>query len=206
MVTRKGAWILTCILVAPLVFGDCGIDAADVAPPAPPTKIEEIEGVARDNLYLDGRVYIAGQPDEAAFKELAERGVAVVVNARTPAEMEDPEELQFDEEAIVRELGMSYVEIPLGGDDHPYGPGALDTFGEVLSSNDGQVLIHCLYGGRAAYLWVAHLVREQGMPLEEAMARGEAMMLRPHPVSRLLDRPTKLVFVDGGVRSQPNEN
>lgn len=163
---------------------------------APPQKVEDVGGVERGNLYLDGRVYISGQPDAAAFEELAERGVAVVVNARTPAEMEDPEEVPFDEEATVLGLGMSYVWIPLGGDDHPYEPAALDKLEDALASSDGAVLIHCLYGGRAAYLWVAHLVREQGMSLEEAMARGEAMVLRPHPVGRLLDRPTQLVFAD----------
>jgi uncharacterized protein (TIGR01244 family) len=194
MVTRKGEWILPSILVATLVFGTGGIYGADGAQPAPPTKVEDVGGVARDNLYLDGRVYIAGQPDEAAFAELARRGVTVVINARTPSEMEDPEQLQFDEEAVVRELGMSYVWVPLGGDDHPYNPQAVDTFDDALASSDGPILVHCLYGGRAAYLWVAHLVRQQGMPLEEAMERGEAMMLRPHPVGRLLDRRTQLVF------------
>jgi uncharacterized protein (TIGR01244 family) len=195
MVTRNTALFFTVILVAAIGFGDCG---ADGAPPAMPKKVENVVGVARDNLYLDGRVYISGQPDEAAFEELARRGVAVVINARTPGEMEDPEELQFDEEAVVRELGMSYVWIPLGGDDHPYEPTAVDKLDDALSSSDGPVLIHCLYGGRAAYLWVAHLVREQEASLEDAMARGEAMMLRPHPVGRLLDRPTKLVFTDSG--------
>jgi protein tyrosine phosphatase (PTP) superfamily phosphohydrolase (DUF442 family) len=57
-----------------------------------------------------------------------------------------------------------------------------------------DVLIHCMYGGRAAYLWVAHLVQNEGLSLEQAMARGEAMVLKPHPVGRLLGRPTMLVF------------
>jgi hypothetical protein len=40
----------------------------------------------------------------------------------------------------------------------------------------------------------SNLVQNEGLPLEQAMARGEAMMLKPHPVGRLLARPTKLVF------------
>ena len=55
-------------------------------------------------------------------------------------------------------------------------------------------MIHCLNGERAAYLWVAQFIQNEGLSLEEAMARGEAMVLKPHPVGRLLGRPTELVF------------
>ena len=139
-------------------------------------------------------MYISGQPNEDALAELQRKGVSVVVNARTPEEMDDRESVPFDEERAVVDLGMSYVAIPLGGDDHPYGPEAVERLAEVLASSDQPVLIHCGYGGRAAYLWIAYLVAHEGLSLEQAMARGEAMMLKPHPVGRLLDRPTSLVF------------
>ena len=38
------------------------------------------------------------------------------------------------------------------------------------------------------------MVQYEGLQLEQAMARGEAMMLKPHPIGRLLGRSTKLVF------------
>jgi uncharacterized protein (TIGR01244 family) len=147
------------------------------------------------NLYLDGRVYISGQPDEAALAELRRRGLSVVVNTRTPAEVEDREKVPFDEGQVVRDLGMSYVSIPLGGDEHPYEPAAVERLAKVLDGNQGRVLIHCGFGGRAAYLWLAYLVQHADLSLERAMARGEAMMLKPHPISRLTGRRTKLVFV-----------
>jgi len=186
---------LFLLLVSCNLFAGSGKDCKPDLSAARPEKIEDIEGVAAGNLYLDGRVYIAGQPDEAALAELVGRGVAVVVNTRTPKEVEDREKVPFDEESAVRNLGISYVAIPLGGEDHPYEPAAVEQFAEVLSTSDGPVLIHCGYGGRAAYLWLAYLIEYEKLPLEDAMARGEAMMLKPHPVGRLLDRPTKLVFV-----------
>ena len=195
MINRTAAVFILLILVMPAPLGWCDGDTAGPTTSAPPLKIEDVEGVAQGNLYLDGRVYIAGQPSEEAFAELARRGVTVVINTRTPAEFEDREEVPFDEEKVVRELGLTYVSIPLGGDDHPYEPAAVETLTEVLANNDGEVVIHCLYGYRALYLWMAHLVQIEELPLERAMARGEAMMLKPHPVGRLLDRPTKLVFV-----------
>ncbi len=165
-------------------------------PSPPPQKIEGIEAVEGAGLYLDGRVYLSGQPDQAAFTELRRTGLEVVVNVRTPEEVADRESVPFDEAAVVGELGMSYVAIPLGGDDHPYAPEAVQRLAEALATTSGPVLIHCGYGGRAAYLWIAYLVEYEGLPLESAMARGEAMMLKQHPVGRLLGKPTALVFME----------
>jgi len=195
MIHRTAAWFILFILVMPAIHGGCEGDGAEPTNQAHPLKIEDVEGVARANLYLDGRVYIAGQPTESAFEELAGRGVTLVVNTRTPEEVEDREQVPFDEEDVVQKLGMTYVSIPLGGDGHPYEPAAVERLAEVLAANDGGVVIHCLYGIRAVYLWMAYLVRDEGLSLEQAMARGEAMMLKPHPIGRLLDRPTRLVFV-----------
>jgi uncharacterized protein (TIGR01244 family) len=194
MVHKMAAWFMLLVFAASPIFAGC--DAGESDAQTPPLKVEDIEGVARGNLYLDGRAYIAGQPSEEAFAELARRGVTVIINTRTPAEFEDREEVPFDEEKVVCELGMTYVSIPLGGDDHPYEPAAVERLAEALAANDGDVVIHCLYGIRALYLWMAHLVRNEGLTLEETMVRGEAMMLKPHPVGRLLDRPTRLVFAE----------
>jgi len=194
MVKKTAALFVLFVLVSLPSVAGCDGDNDQSISQALPKKIEDVEGVRAGNLYLDGRVYISGQPTESAIAELGRRGLTVVVNARTPAEFEDREEVPFDEERFVRDLGMSYISIPLGGEDHPYEPAAVERLAEVLSSNDGPVLIHCTFGGRAAYLWLAFLVQKEGLPLDQAMARGEAMMLKTHPVGRLLGRPTKLVF------------
>jgi uncharacterized protein (TIGR01244 family) len=192
---RKSVFLLFLFLAPLYLIAGSGKDCKHGSLAESPQKVEDVEGVGGGNLYLDGRVYIAGQPDEVALAELASRGVAVVVNTRTPKEVDDREKAPFDEARVVRDLGLSYVAIPLGGDDHPYEPAAVKRFAEVLSSSDGAVLVHCGLGGRAAYLWLAYLIEHDGVSLDDAMARGEAMMLKPHPLGRLLDRPTKLVFV-----------
>ncbi len=107
---------------------DLQIDPLDL-----PESIEDIEDVQRC-LYKDGRVYIAGQPSEGALQTFEELGVTVVVNLCTLREMEDRQRISFDEEAAVARLGMQYVHIPLGGDEHPCTPEALDRFAEVHGS------------------------------------------------------------------------
>ena len=202
MICNFARLVVLIPMVALNVFAENGPDVSRKSDPAPPLKIEDVEGVGGGGLYLDGRVYIAGQPAVEALAALHQKGVAVVVNTRTPDEMDDPERVPFDEENAVLDMGMTYVPIPLGGDDYPYGPEAVDRLAEVLASSDQPILIHCGYGGRASYLWLAYLVKYENLPLDLAITRGEAMMLKPHPIGRLLGRPTILAFEEdasGGI-------
>ena len=166
---------------------DIGIDRG-----ALPVSIDAVDGVRP--LFRDGRVYIAGQPSREALAQLHGLGVTAVVNLRTPAEMEDRQRVPYDEAAAVAELGMEYVRIPLGGDEHPYAPPAVDRLAKVLAEHRGPVLLHCTVGWRASYLWVAYLIREQGFALPDALARGEAIAISPDPLEGLLGRPLAVVY------------
>ena len=161
----------------------------------PPERVDAVAGVEQ-NLFRDGRVYIGGQPSQAALAALRGLGVTVVVNLRTPAEMEDRQRVPYDEAAAVAELGMEYVSIPLGGDQHPYTPAAVDRFAKALADHPGPVLLHCTVGWRASYLWVAYLIREQGFTLHDALARGEAIAISPDPLEGLLARQLSVQFAD----------
>jgi len=169
---------------------DLGIDRT--ALPAP---IGDFEGV-RGEVFKDGRLFIAGQPDEDALRRFRELGVTVVVNLRTPAEMDNRERVPFDEAAFVREQGMEYVHIPLGGDDHPYTPEAVATFAETLEKHGGPVLLHFTVAWRASYLWAAYLILYQDFDFAAALDRGEAIAISPPPLQGLLGRPLTLVFED----------
>src|SRR6478672_1725810 len=76
-------------------------------------------------------MFIGGQPTEKALRELRAKGVTTVVNLRMPEEMA---RVGFDEAALVKELGIKYVYIPMRGTaDHPYGPKELDTFAAAMT-------------------------------------------------------------------------
>lgn len=188
--------VVLSLLATPV--SDAGVPAAPAATPEGPglpVKVTDIEGV-ETRLFLDGRVYIAGQPSEAALAKLKERGVTAVVNLRTPAEMADPKQVPFDEAAAVAALGLEYVHIPLGGSDFPYRTEAVDRFAAVLDRHPGPVLLHCTVAGRASYLWTAYLIRHRGFTLEAALARGEAIGIAANPLAGLTGRPVKLVWKD----------
>ena len=177
--------------------------ASSPAPPAPigidaralPVLATDVEGVERA-LYRDGRVFVGGQPSEAALRRLKELGVTAIVNLRGAAEMANREWVPFDEAALAAELGLEYVHVPISGEDHPYRPEVLDRLEETLRKHPGPVLLHCTVGWRASYAWTGYLVRHQGLGVDEALARGRAMQLSEDPLARLLGRPMKLVFAD----------
>jgi len=192
-------WIAASLLLAaaPVIGGEqVGGGAADLGidRSALPVAVDAVAGVTP--LYRDGRVFIAGQPSREALAQLHALGVTAVINLRTPAEMEDRQRVPYDEAAAVAELGMEYFSIPLGGDEHPYTPQAVDRFAKALAEHRGPVLLHCTVGWRASYLWVAYLVREHGLTLQDALARGEAIAITPDPLEGLLGRALTVQYAE----------
>jgi len=120
-------------------------------------------------------MFIAGQPTEKALRDLRARGVTTVVNLRMPEEMA---QIGFDEAALVKELGMKYVHIPMRGSaENPYGPKQLDTFAATMASADGKVLLHCTIAWRASHLWAAYLIRDRKMPVETVLSQARSINL-----------------------------
>lgn len=151
-----------------------GLASAPIVEPVKVEMPEKVEG----QIYRAGDVYIAGQPSEEAIRRMASEGVRLVVNVRTPTEMADRERVPFDEVALMNELGIRYVQIPLGRPDHLASPAKVDAFAAELASTDGPVLLHCASAGRASHMWAAYLVRHRGVDPDIAVAH--ANMIQPN--------------------------
>jgi protein tyrosine phosphatase (PTP) superfamily phosphohydrolase (DUF442 family) len=97
----------------------------------------------------------------------------------------------FDEAALVRSLGMTYVYIPMRGTaEYPYSPAAVTKFAEAMRGTNGKLLLHCTVAWRASHLWGAYLIKERGVPIDSALANARAINLsdeRP-PIEQLLDQ------------------
>ena len=120
--------------------------------------------------------FIGGQPTEKALREMKARGVTTVVNLRTPREMTS--QVKFDEAALVQELGMKYVYLPVRGDStYPYAPKTLTEFAKAVKESDGKVLLHCTIAWRASHLWGAYLIQERGVDVETALSNARGINL-----------------------------
>ena len=145
--------------------------------PAPDPVNLDITGLFQSKFASVGSdLFIGGQPTEKALRELKAKGVTTVINLRMPEEMK---QIGFDEAALLTELGMKYVHIPMrGSPENPYGPKQLDQFAAAIASADGKVLLHCTVAWRASHIWAAYLIRDRGVPVATALAQTRSINLR----------------------------
>src|SRR6266513_1978066 len=120
-------------------------------------------------------VFISGQPTQQGLRELRAQGVTTVVNLRSPPEMN---RVPFDEAALVKELGMEYVYLPMRGTPElPYSPAAVKSFAAAMSGAKGKVLLHCTIAWRASHLWAAYLIQYRDMPVATALEQARMINL-----------------------------
>ena len=166
------ALVVSAALAAPVaaqkIVGTTGAVPAPVA--------LDITGLFQEKYASVGDdLFIGGQPTEKALRDLKAKGVTTVVNLRMPQEMA---RIGFDEAALLKELGITYVHIPLGGTpENPYAPAALDQFSKVMASAQGKVLLHCTIAWRASHMWGAYLIRERKMPVATALTHVRGINL-----------------------------
>jgi uncharacterized protein (TIGR01244 family) len=143
---------------------------------AAPVKLDTT-GMFLSTFVSDGDdMFIGGQPTEKALRDLKARGVTMVINLRTPEEMQ--KSVSFDEAGLIKSLGMQYVHIPMRGNaEFPYSPETLAKFSNALKSANGKVLVHCTVAWRASHIWAAYLIKERGVADADALSHARAINL-----------------------------
>lgn len=120
--------------------------AADtVIAPTSPIQVDLADVVATGVVRPVDGISAAGQPDAAALAVFARNGYAAVIDLRT-----DGESRGFDEKAVVGELGMDYVSLPIGRDD--IGFANAQSLDELIANYDAPVLVHCGSSNRVGAL------------------------------------------------------
>lgn len=141
------------------------LSACDIEPPsASPLKADLQQVVASGSVEPVDGITSAGQPDAAAFKVFAENGYVAVVDLRTEGESRG-----LDEKAVVENLGMDYVSLPIdyGGISFENAE-ALD---KLIKSYDEPILVHCASANRVGAL-LALRASQQGADNEAAIEIG----------------------------------
>jgi uncharacterized protein (TIGR01244 family) len=170
--------------------------AAPTATPPAPVELDTAGMFLAKFFQVGDDLFIGGQPTERALRELRARGVTTIVNLRTPEEM--TRAVPYDEAALARSLGMTYIHIPMRGNaEYPYAPAAVTEFTRAMQGANGKVLLHCTIAWRASHLWAAYLIQERGVSPETALAHTRAINLMDghrmdgdrHPLELFLGRP-----------------
>lgn len=117
-------------------------------------------------------VITAGQPSAADFRALAAAGVKTVLDLRLPMEPRP-----FDQPALMEELGLEYVVVPVQGmvDD-----AAFDKVRAVLktASAEKPLLFHCGSANRVGGMMLPYLMLDLGQPQEAAIRAVQQVGLR----------------------------
>jgi protein tyrosine phosphatase (PTP) superfamily phosphohydrolase (DUF442 family) len=114
----------------------------------------------------------SGQPAPQHFAALKAAGVELVLDIRDPMEPRP-----FDEPAVVRQLGMEYVNVSVrqGALDDAM----LDRVLEELRRHEGHpVLLHCASANRVGGVLIPYLIIDRGMPEDDAVDLAMQVGLR----------------------------
>ncbi len=117
-------------------------------------------------------LFTAGQPAPADLEALKARGVKTVIDLRDPMEPRS-----FDEPALVRELGMNYLNVSVR-------QGALDdavmdaTLDAIRQSEGLPLLLHCASANRVGGVLIPYFMIDKGMAEEDAVAAAMKVGLR----------------------------
>ena len=125
---------------------------------------------------VDPKMWAGGQPDDEAYRELAARGVQLVVDLRTGSQ-DDPRD---DDPVLLGRLGVGYLALPVR-DGHVPSEAQVRRFLAAVRETEGVVLVHCGGGvGRTSALTAAYLRATGAQPeLLSTTAVG------PHTVEQL---------------------
>ena len=116
-------------------------------------------------------VLLAGQPTPEDFVLAKEEGIATVINIR------HPDEIGFDEEQVVEDLGMTYHNLAWGSPSE-LTDDVLDSYRELLRTEKRPILFHCGSSNRVGAIWMAYRALDDGIGLESALSESITVGLR----------------------------
>jgi protein tyrosine phosphatase (PTP) superfamily phosphohydrolase (DUF442 family) len=136
-----------------------------------PTPLQAIAGVTNACQPVLNLV-TGGQPAPAHLEALKAAGVTRILDIRDPMEPRP-----FDEPALLRSLGVEYVNIPVQGG--ALSENLLERILDVLRSwGDAPVFFHCASGNRVGGALIPYFILDHKMDEEEAKLRAMRVGLR----------------------------
>lgn len=139
-----------------------------------PSKVDAPVVTEGQNCWQVGDFFITAQPTDPQGLEAAARqlGVKSVICLRDSSETANPPYIPFDfsEDATATALDMCFVNVPF---PHGISQAQFDLRSGVvldaLNTLPRPLLMHCSSGDRASALWAAHLIRDCGLPNQQAV-------------------------------------
>jgi protein tyrosine phosphatase (PTP) superfamily phosphohydrolase (DUF442 family) len=117
-------------------------------------------------LRLNAQVTTSGQPSESELAQLADMGVATIINLA----LHSHDDALPDEAATVAALGMRYVHIPVPFDRPEQAH--YDAFCDAMAQNaDAKVHVHCIVNARVSAFFYRYHRDQLGWSEDTARAQ-----------------------------------
>lgn len=124
-------------------------------------------GAIQNFARIQPNIAVSGQPNEENLKKASESGYKTIINLRPR------EEWPFDEESLVKDLGMNYVLIPIASPESLDFEKAKELSTILKDKSAYPVLIHCGSSNRVGALYALHEHLEKKIPAEKAIEIGK---------------------------------
>ncbi|MCB1663137.1 MAG: hypothetical protein H6995_07605 [Pseudomonadales bacterium] len=118
---------------------------------------------------IAGDLVIASQPSQEALAHFAGQGYRTVISTRSE------DEIDWDEAALVKELGMEYFQVPMPKSLNAISDTQVKQLNLALKNSKKPILLHSGSANRAASLWTVWLVEVKGVATQEALRLGRLM-------------------------------
>ncbi len=167
--------LMVLFVLAALALPFAASQAQDSQPKenAEPPKLEACKLGEVGRIHRIGKLFLAGQPSADDFQIAKDKeSLKTVINLRTT------EEVEFDEAATLKKLGIEYHHLPIAS------PAALkdevfDKARKVLSDKKNYpIMLHCASANRVGAVWLAYRVLDEKIPYEKALEEAKKVGLR----------------------------
>jgi uncharacterized protein (TIGR01244 family) len=137
-----------------------------------PGQLESYQCGKVERLHTFDGIFLASQPTADDLKLASDNGIKTVINLR------NKDELDWDEEAHVKKLGMEYVNVPFRSaaelTDEKF-----DKVRKILTDKTKKpILLHCSSANRVGAMWLAHRILDHNLSHAEAVKEAETVGLK----------------------------
>lgn len=121
---------------------------------------------------VDDHLYRGAQPNHNGLEYLASRGIKTVINLRQTMDSLP------DEERVAKQLGMTYVNVPLSGTAVP-SIARMQEIQALIAASPQPVFVHCQYGCDRTGITVACWRIDHGWTVDQALAEAKKYGISP---------------------------
>jgi len=163
--------VVTVALLA-LVAAETAKSASRAPLATPKPSLEPAALGSTEKVHRFGDIWLASQPGRDDLEIARELPIRTVINLRKK------DEIDWNEEAAVRALGMLYLAIPFQTPEELTDAVFESARHALTARENAPLLLHCASANRFGAIWLVHRVLDDGLAYDAALREAEMVGLK----------------------------